>query len=423
VREGLAAKEALPDGRASDTGEVKMFAKHVSSLTSAYCHDELSPDESRRVAEHLISCQRCRSEFEEVKFGANLAAQLPLIEAPDSLWSGIEIALDHEGRPVHIPKRRRFTSFFVQPRFVVAALALVVLVIGFAAFWLRRNPKPVGATWDVARLDGAPRIGSALVNDKSKLGVGQWLETDTNSRAQISVSNIGHVEIDPNTRVRLVETTPTEHRLELAEGRLSARISAPPKLFFVDTPSGVAEDLGCAYTLEVDKAGNSLLRVTTGWVSLQLKDRASIVPAGAACATRPGIGPGTPYFEDASQTFRSALAKLDSGNDSNGQNNTTSLKTVLANARVRDTLTLWNLLPRVAGADRGAVYDRLAALAPPPAGVTREGVLKLNQQMLDAWKDQLELSWSGSLSPGLLNAWRRTWARSVGKLNGLEGKK
>ncbi len=67
-----------------------MFAKHVSNLTSAYCHDELSPEQSRRVAEHLISCRHCRGEFEEVKFGARLAAQLPLIEAPDSLWDGLE---------------------------------------------------------------------------------------------------------------------------------------------------------------------------------------------------------------------------------------------------------------------------------------------------------------------------------------------
>ena len=43
-----------------------MFSKHVSSLTSAYYHDELSPAESRRVAEHLIGCPRCRGEFEEI---------------------------------------------------------------------------------------------------------------------------------------------------------------------------------------------------------------------------------------------------------------------------------------------------------------------------------------------------------------------
>src|SRR2546426_77022 len=126
-------------------GEVKMFAKHISSLTSAYCHDELSPDESRRVAEHLISCQRCRDEFEEVKFGASLAAQLPLIEAPDSLWRGIEIALDRDGRPERTRRPRRIISFLIQPRFAFAALALGVLVIGFAAFWLRQHsPTYVG---------------------------------------------------------------------------------------------------------------------------------------------------------------------------------------------------------------------------------------------------------------------------------------
>jgi hypothetical protein len=405
-----------------------MFARHVSSLTSAYCHDELSPEQSRRVAEHLISCRRCRAEFEEIKFGAALAAQLPLIEAPDSLWRGIKIALDRDGRTVS-RQRRRIFPFLIQPRLALASVALAGLVIGFAAYWLRNSPravKPVASvrsSWDVARLMGAPRIGSSLVGDKAKLGVGQWLETDTNSRAQISVSDIGQVEIDPNTRVRLVETKPTEHRLELAEGRLSARISAPPKLFFVDTPSGVAEDLGCAYSLEVDKAGNSLLRVTMGWVSLQLKDRESVVPAGAACATKPGIGPGTPYFEDASQTFRAALARVDFDHDSLIRGNMTPLEIVLASARIRDTLTLWNLLPRVSGADRSLVYDRLAKLVPPPPGVTREGILKLNQQMLDAWKEQLEFRWSDSLSSGLLNAWAKTWARGLGKLNGLEGKK
>ena len=79
------------------------------------------------------------------------------------------------------------------------------------------------------------------------------------SRAQIAVSSIGNVDIDENTRVRLLETRPTEHRLELARGKMSARIWAPPRLFFVDTPSAVAADLGCAYTLEVDDHGAQLV--------------------------------------------------------------------------------------------------------------------------------------------------------------------
>src|SRR5437016_6695131 len=120
-REWLRLKSVIPH-RASQTKvcatwRLKMFSKHVSSLTSAYCHDELSPAESRRVAEHLISCQRCRGEFEEIKFGARLAAQLPLIEAPDSLWRGIEIALDRDGRPALTRHRPGIIPFLMQPRF------------------------------------------------------------------------------------------------------------------------------------------------------------------------------------------------------------------------------------------------------------------------------------------------------------------
>ena len=41
-------------------------------------------------------------------------------------------------------------------------------------------------------------------------------------------------------------------------------------------------------------------------------------------------------------------------------------------------------------ADRARVYDRMAALVPPPKGVTRDGVLRLDQQMLNQWRDEID---------------------------------
>jgi hypothetical protein len=66
---------------------------------------------------------------------------------------------------------------------------------------------------------------------------------------------------------------------------------------------------------------------------------------------------------------------------------------MLNQARPRDTLTLWHLLTRVSGEDRVRVYEKMAAYSPPPAGVTREGVLQLNPDMLEAWKLELEWGW------------------------------
>ncbi len=368
-----------------------MFTGHVTRKFSAYLHDELPPDENRRVAEHLIACGHCRAEFDQVKLGAALAAKLRVVPAPDFLWTNIAAAGAGSSQRQVSSQRMRWIT--------VSAVATAVIVLLVAGAWLRSSLRTAASqpAWNVARLEGRPRVGAKTIDGKGRLGVGQWLETDSGSRATIDIADIGQAEIDPNTRVRLIQTQPTEHRLELARGRLSARVWAPPKLFFVDTPSGIAEDLGCAYTLEVDDAGNSTLHVTLGWVSLQLTDREATVPSGAACLTRRGLGPGTPYFEDASEAFRSALATVDFGNE---QSKDEALKTVISEARAQDAMTLWYLLARVQDAQRARVFDRLAQLAPPPAGVTREGVVSLDRQMLDLWKDKLGFA-PGPNSPKL----------------------
>jgi len=395
-----------------------MFSSHVTKELSAYCNGELVAEQSRQVAEHLIACNRCRQEFEEVKLGVKLAECLPLHTAPESLWSDIQGHLPEHGQPSAFTKPGKSFFSVCQPAFVGIAAAVLV-VVGFGVFWIyTREARPF---WEVASLDGSPRIGSSLIHSKGRLAVGEWLETDDSSRAQIEVASIGQVDIDPNTRVRLVETKLTEHRLELQRGRMSARIWAPPRLFFVNTPSAVAADLGCAYTLEVDEHGVGLLHVTSGWVALQLRDRESMVPAGAACATRPGVGPGTPYFDDASHLFRQALAKFDFEPEDHQWSKIPALDIILHEARPRDTLTLWHLLERVEGNDRARVYDRLAQLVPPPDGVTRDGTLQLNEPMLQAWKDKLANTWDNQ--SGLRKAWINTWTRALGKIRGMEGKK
>ena len=166
-------------------------------------------------------------------------------------------------------------------------------------------------------------------------------------------------------------------------------------------PSATAVDLGCAYTLEVDATGAGLLRVTHGWVAFDDHGRESFVPEGAACRTRPGPGPGTPWYEDARTPFTEALERLDSRPDDRG-----ALAIVLAEARPRDALTLWHLLSRVGGDERALVFDRLAAIVSLPASVTRDGIVAGDREMLDAAWDALGLGvttwwrlWKGPGSP------------------------
>lgn len=238
----------------------------------------------------------------------------------------------------------------------------------------------------LTRLDGAPTVGTIPVKDFGAVRVGDLVETDDSSRVRINVGAIGCVNLEPNTRVHLIEARSNEHRLALDRGTIHAMIAASPRLFFVENPSAVATDLGYAYALTVDDQNHGLLRVTAGWVELEHDGRISLVSAGMLCETRPGIGPGLPFSGRESASFRQALTLFDF-EDGGLQ----ALNTMISEARDHDALTLWHLLSRVDQSARGQVYDRMTTLVPPPREVTRDGILRLDPRMLNLLK--YRVSW------------------------------
>src|SRR5215472_14414343 len=293
----------------------------------------------------------------------------------------------------------------------LAAAAVILLTIPTSlCFTLRSDNAPPATAygWNVASLQGSPQIGSQILSanrSAGKLHVGQTLTTDSTSRASLSENDLGEIQVEPDSRLHLLQSAPDRKRIQLDVGTIHAAIWAPPTQFVVDTPSAVAVDLGCAYTLQVAPDGSGTIRTTIGWVGYHLNGRDSFIPAGAMCSTRPARGPGTPYFEDASPQFREALANFDSAQRYD-PTVAKQLDIILRDARRKDSLTLWHLLSRTSGPARVQVYGRLAALTPPPPGVTRGGILQLDPHMLDLYWNAFGLGdisiwrfWEQSSSP------------------------
>lgn len=270
----------------------------------------------------------------------NIREHLPLVEAPESVWDAIEAAI-REGRHAETRSVSRWR--------VVVAAAAATFVLAAGVYWF-----------------GLRQTG--------------WIQTSSSARTTLRIGDIGSVDVGPNTRLQVVSDRANQHRLRLAYGEIYAKISAPPRLFFVDTKSGTAIDLGCEYTLNMDEDGAGVLRVTKGWVSFQWQGLESLVPAGALCRIKRGRGPDLPYFEDAPRDFVQAV-------------NSGALASILASARLRDTLTLWHLLSRVAAGDRAPVYDRISALTPLPAGISKERILALDPEALNRMKEELVWKW------------------------------
>jgi len=227
-----------------------------------------------------------------------------------------------------------------------------------------------------------------------QLRSGEAVRTAAASQVSLLADAVGRIDLGPGSELRAA----TDRKLMLQRGTLHAFIWAPPRAFVVDTPGARAVDLGCEYTLNVDTAGNGLIRVSLGWVAFQFGGHESFIPAGAQCATHRSNGPGIPFYEDAAGGFRSALHEFETGDSA-------ALARVLAAARPRDGLTLWHLLTRAAGPDRSWVLDRFAQLVPLSREVSRDAVLHGDAHAIDLCWDALGLEntswWRG---------WERRWS-------------
>ena len=269
----------------------------------------------------------------------------------------------------------------------IAATAGLLLVVAPWAFRRFAQPDETCRTLCVA---GAPRVNGRVFTSDEVLRGGGLLETDAGSEAEIRFGLIGRVSVLPNSRLRLVEMRRGRYRMALERGKIAARTLAPPFTFVVDTPGPTAYDVGCAFTIETDERGLGLLRVSSGWVQLELDAGEVLIPGGAESVLRPGGALGTPYFSDASEEFRAALARLDFDALGNAARSA-ALTELLGSARARDVFTFQEMLRTARGDERRRIVDRGLELLPAPPGATRAGLLRGDEAMIAAWRKQLGL--------------------------------
>jgi ferric-dicitrate binding protein FerR (iron transport regulator) len=295
-----------------------------------------------------------------------------------------------------VRRRRRWWTVGVAAGGVVAA--------AIAAIWIWRHDagtgdgcRGSGPGFAFAVTGGPARCGGGVAS-RGTLPVGAWLETSGDAVADVRVAEIGKLTVYGDSRVRLVGTGASGHRMELARGKVAARVVAPPRLFVVDTPVAAAVDLGCAYELAVDDDGRTRLRVTSGAVSLEGHGLVAYAPMGTEVIAAPGRGPGTPVAVGAPDELRAAVARFDGGDPA-------ALVGIVERAELRDAITLWNLLSRTTAADRAVVVAHLDALTGHPPTVSADDVRAGDPGAIARWREALDASWT---CPGCGNSSKRS---------------
>lgn len=189
----------------------------------------------------------------------------------------------------------------------------------------------------------------------------------------LTLDGLGSVSLAPGSILRVLAKQHGVTRVALQNGRLHARVTAPPRLFVVDTPLATAVDLGCEYTLTTT-THHTVLRVISGSVEMQLPPelQAQIgthvvrVPERFELQLAPAARGAVPTHDRASSPMREAIAAF-------AKAPVASVPALVAHATPFDGVTLWAAVTQLSPTQPGLREARKALLTPlvrwfaPPA--------------------------------------------------------
>lgn len=295
-------------------------------------------------------------------------------------------------------------------RMLALAAMLSGVAIGVYGWYWQRLQWPTAHAWPTAIVRGEATLDGRALTPSRALQPGSVIETGAGGVARIQVARIGEVLLGRDSRLRLVATRSGQHRVQLEQGTLWARIWAPPGSFGVGVPSGEALDMGCQFLIRTDAHGNGHLQVSSGWVQFENAGAEIFVPQGAQVVLY-AHGPGTPYVNDAAPAFIAALEAIDRAG---GRIATDAgvVRQLLAASRREDAITLLSLLSRYPPLRDGPVFDRAAALL--PAGVTREALAEQGPTALNPW-------WSALPYPPMKRWWLK-WPDAIGSTGNAQSR-
>ncbi|MEO8663920.1 MAG: zf-HC2 domain-containing protein [Ignavibacteria bacterium] len=386
----------------------KNNCEKTEQLIDDYLEGMISLSDKELIDEHIAECAGCSEYFsgtsELIKKVHSLPSDPAMLSAQkkSDMWVKVESNIDtkkyekEKALKLEDDLSENKPNFFSQYKYYLSGIAAVLLIA--AVFYGVKNLNVsndrlsqqstfgMDTYWKVSNLQGTPLIGDLQMSSNDSIKEGQWIQTNYDSRAELLVADLGKVIIEPNSKVIFVKGVDGNNRILVEYGTINTNMNSLPETFYVEMPSAVASDRGGAYTLTIDSTGDGLVYVRSGKIEVQSPNTAVIIPAGNLVMTRKDFGVGTPFNENSSVKFKSALYNLDFGKCEGA-----CVNSLLNNAKISDAISLVNLIPKVENEYKDDFYTKVANFVTPPKNVHRDSIPFMNEEDINEWVDKIQI--------------------------------
>ena len=237
-----------------------------------------------------------------------------------------ERALEWERKKVLLKEKLKKPSFLYS---MIGLVSVLVLFLIYNIFFSG------GESWEVKKV----RLGSSSYSDTfTDLSEDGMLETNSITRLQVNIPDIGNLFLDPETKIQRLKA----NDVRLLKGTITAMKDGAKKFLSIEVLGAEINDyfLGGQSKVTLIDQKTSLLEVTDGWVALNNDNLELLVLPNHFCTITADSGVGLPYRNGSSNEFVEAI------NDYcfTRPNNEEALISILTKADVTNSVTLWNLI-------------------------------------------------------------------------------
>lgn len=383
------------------------FCDETERLIDDYLEGNISPKDKEIMESHIDSCEDCKGYLEAT---SKLKLQLGSLSTnyeylssseKDELWKGVESKVDFEKRQTEElnknfedPAYRKYGLLYKYRYYASAFAALIVIGMIFFAVKNFKFESPVltkqdsyglPSYWKVTSLSGTPFISEEAMAKLDSIRDGEYIITNDSSRAELFITDIGKVLVEPNTKLMIVKGKDGRNKLSVIYGTIDADMKKVQEPVHVELPSAIAMDDGGSYKVTVDGSGDGLFYVKSGQVEVVSGNKQSVVPAGSLVMTKKDKGVGTPFSNLSSSVFKKALYNFDFGNC-----DVSCVTTILNSANKNDAVSLVNMITQVEEQYKDRVYAKVASFVPPPHPVHRDSIPFIDEKEIEDWVTKIE---------------------------------
>jgi hypothetical protein len=284
------------------------FCDETERLIDDYLDENISPKDKEIMQSHVDSCEDCKGYLEatsklKLQLGS-LSTNYEFLSSSekDEIWKGVESKVDFEKRQAEElnktfedPAYRKYGLLYKYRYYASAFAALVV--IGMIIFAVKNfkfeNPVltkqdsyGLPSYWKVTSLSGTPFISEEAMAKLDSIRDGEYIVTNDSSRAELFITDIGKVLVEPNTKAYDSKGKRRKNKLSVIYGTIDADMKKVQEPVHVELPSAIAMDDGGSYKVTVDGSGDGLFYVKSGQVEVVSGNKQSVVPAGSLVMTK-----------------------------------------------------------------------------------------------------------------------------------------